>query len=279
MIIPPGAPAQTVGISESDAVVTGVGPLTGCRRVERVLVNMTHTWTGDIGLFLISPAGTVLELSTRNGGSQNDYLNTEFRDDAAIFITDGNPPFTGTFRPEGRQQDINNPNNFDPLGTFTLANSFAGENADGTWTFLVNDYVALDVGEILNWEIEFSGDPNGTIDVDLGPDLSVCGSDPTILNATVNPPDPSATYSWSTGESTPSISVSPGSPTTYTVTVTSGGCTDVDEILVTPGSGNPVTITSPTASICAGESVTLTASGGGPGATYNWSTGDRKSVV
>ncbi|MEL6392111.1 MAG: proprotein convertase P-domain-containing protein, partial [Bacteroidota bacterium] len=273
MIIPPGAPAQTVGISESDAVVTGVGPLTGCRRVERVLVNMNHTWTGDIGLFLISPAGTVLELSTRNGGSQNDYLNTEFRDDAAIFITDGNPPFTGTFRPEGRQQDINNPNNFDPLGTFTLANSFAGENADGTWTFLVNDYVALDVGEILNWEIEFSGDPNGTIDVDLGPDLSVCGSDPTILNATVNPPDPSATYSWSTGESTPSISVSPGSPTTYTVTVTSGGCTDVDEILVTPGSGNPVTITSPTASICAGESVTLTASGGGPGATYNWSTG------
>ncbi|MEM8584256.1 MAG: proprotein convertase P-domain-containing protein [Bacteroidota bacterium] len=279
VIVPPGAPSVTVGISESDAVVTGVGPLTGCLRVERVLVNMTHTWTGDIGLFLISPAGTVLELSTRNGGSQNDYLNTEFRDDAAIFITDGNPPFTGTFRPEGRQQDINNPNNFDPLGTFTLANTFAGENADGTWTFLVNDYVSLDVGEILNWEIEFSGDPNGNIDVDLGPDLSVCGSDPTILSATLNPADPGATYSWSTGESTPSISVNPSTPTTYEVTVTSGGCTATDEITVSPGSGNPVTITSPDQTICAGESVTLTASGGGGGATYTWSTGQTGASI
>ncbi|MEM7571706.1 MAG: proprotein convertase P-domain-containing protein [Bacteroidota bacterium] len=279
VIIPPGAPSQTVGISESEAVVTGVGPLTGCRQVERVLVNMTHTWTGDIGLFLISPAGTVLELSTRNGGSQNDYLNTEFRDDAAQFITDGAPPFTGTFRPEGRQQDINNPNNINALGTFTLASTFAGENADGTWTFLVNDYVAADVGEILNWEIEFSGDPNGTIDVDLGPDLSVCGSNPTVLSATVTPADPGAIYSWSTGATTPTISVTPTTPTIYSVTVTSGGCTDTDDILVTPGSGSPVTITSNPPTICAGESATLTASGGGPGATYTWSTGQSGSSI
>ncbi|MEM6398512.1 MAG: proprotein convertase P-domain-containing protein [Bacteroidota bacterium] len=277
--IPPGAPDQTVGISESDAVVSGVGPLTGCLRVERVLVNMTHTWTGDIGLFLISPAGTVLELSTRNGFSQDDYLNTEFRDDAAIFIVDGSNPFTGTFRPEGRIQDINDPFSTNPLGTFTLANSFAGENADGVWTFLVNDYVPADVGEILNWEIEFSGDPNGTFDVDLGPDQSVCGGNSVVLTPTLNPSSPGAAYSWSTGETTSTISVSPTIPTTYSVTVTSGGCTAEDEITVSPGAGNPVTITSPTQTICSGESVTLTAIGGSTGATYDWSTGQSGNSI
>ncbi|EDP69711.1 CHU large protein; uncharacterized [Flavobacteriales bacterium ALC-1] len=79
------------------------------------------------------------------------------------------------------------------------------------------------------------------------------------------------TYSWSTGETTASISVSPDVTTTYTVTGFSiNGCQSTVEILVTvveelnANAGDDV-------SICIGESITLNASGG---ITFTWNTGD-----
>lgn len=79
------------------------------------------------------------------------------------------------------------------------------------------------------------------------------------------------TYSWSTGETTSSISVSPDITTTYTVTgFSENGCQNTAEVLVTvveelnANAGEDV-------SICIGDSVTLNASGG---ISYNWNTGD-----
>jgi len=79
------------------------------------------------------------------------------------------------------------------------------------------------------------------------------------------------TYSWSTGESTSEITVSPDVTTTYTVTgFSEAGCQSVAEVVVTvvedlvANAGNDITI-------CLGESVTLNASGG---ISYTWNTGD-----
>lgn len=97
-----------------------------------------------------------------------------------------------------------------------------------------------------------------------GPDVAICEGDSTILTASGG-----TSYLWSTGATTPSITVSPGSTTTYTVTVSDGGSSDDDDVIVTV---NPL----PTANagsdvaICEGESTTLTATGGD---TYLWSTG------
>ena len=82
------------------------------------------------------------------------------------------------------------------------------------------------------------------------------------------------TYQWSGGPATSTYVVSPASTTTYTVIVTSLGCTASDNITVTV---NPL----PNANagvdqiICAGSSATLTASGGG---TYQWSGGPATST-
>jgi hypothetical protein len=65
--------------------------------------------------------------------------------------------------------------------------------------------------------------------VDLGPDEVVCPGQSLLLDATV----PGATYLWSTGAMTPTITVSPLESTTYAVSVTANGCTGTDAILLT----------------------------------------------
>lgn len=74
------------------------------------------------------------------------------------------------------------------------------------------------------------------------------------------------TYTWSTGQTTSSIVVSPTTTTTYSMFL-DNGCPGLETytVVVTP---NPtVNITAPTTSICTGGSVTLTANGAN---AYTW---------
>ena len=99
---------------------------------------------------------------------------------------------------------------------------------------------------------------------------TICSGSSTTLTASGG-----GTYAWSSGETTAAITKSPTSNTTYTVTVTSGGCTAVASRLVTVNSA-PTASISGTATICSGSSTTLTASGGG---TYSWSTGESTAAI
>jgi subtilisin-like proprotein convertase family protein len=136
-------------------------------------MDVQHTWTGDIALFLISPAGQVLELSSGNGGAADNFSITVFTDFTPLFITQGMAPFNGPFRPEGRQQNTAPPFfNTNPLGTFTFQNTFDGIDADGEWQLYINDFVAADVGIINSWSITFSS--GGTPGGNPRSDITVC---------------------------------------------------------------------------------------------------------
>lgn len=107
--------------------------------------------------------------------------------------------------------------------------------------------------------------------VNLGPDITLCGGDSTVLSAGAG----YAGYLWSTGATTSSISAS--APGTYSVTVTSNaGCTGSDAVLVSV-SPNPSVNLGPDTTICSGNSVTLDAGGGF--ASYLWSTGATTSAI
>jgi hypothetical protein len=84
-----------------------------------------------------------------------------------------------------------------------------------------------------------------------------------------------ASYLWSNGRTSATISVSPTTTTSYTVTVTNGNCsaTGRTTVNVTPG---PMVTTSLDLTICAGESPTIAASGTGP---FRWSTGATTSSL
>ncbi len=107
----------------------------------------------------------------------------------------------------------------------------------------------------------------GVANANAGPDVTICTSQSTVLNATGG-----VTYVWTpaTGLSCTTCAnptANPTSTTTYTVTVTdASGCTGTDVITVTV-SPPPVPTISPNTAICLGDSANLTASGG---ATYSW---------
>lgn len=102
--------------------------------------------------------------------------------------------------------------------------------------------------------------PNTTICPGQGATLTVSGG---------------SNYLWSNGQTTSSITLTPGTTTTYSVVASAGACSDtaVATITVNPG---PMVNAGMDITACTGTAVTLTASGG---AGYSWSSGQTTSSV
>ncbi len=123
-----------VDLATQTSTVSASG-LTGTITDVNVRVNITHTFDGDLDVFLIAPDGTRVELFTDVGGSGANFVDTVLDTQAATAITAGAAPFTGTFRPEGSLNTLN------------------GKTANGTWTLEVKDDATGDIGTINNWSV------------------------------------------------------------------------------------------------------------------------------
>jgi len=99
---------------------------------------------------------------------------------------------------------------------------------------------------------------------------NLCSGQSTTLTASGG-----STFSWSTGQSSAVIIVSPTSNTTYSVTVHSGSCADSTSITVNVIQ-TPTASVTPNITICSGQIATLSANGGG---NYSWSNGNTTSSV
>ena len=105
---------------------------------------------------------------------------------------------------------------------------------------------------------------------------AICAGGSSVLTASGCP----GTYVWSTGETGPSITVSPASTTTYDVEcVLGGGNSNAITVQVTvyPIPSSPALASSLGFAICAGQSTVLTASG--CNGTYTWSTGEQGASI
>jgi hypothetical protein len=102
---------------------------------------------------------------------------------------------------------------------------------------------------------------------------SVCAGNSTTLTVSGN----ASTYSWNTGATTASVSVSPTLTTNYTVTGTNA-CGSVTAVTSVSVSNNP-TLSLPASTVaCGGGSVTLMATGTGV-TSYSWNTGATTSSI
>ncbi|MBK8196227.1 MAG: hypothetical protein IPK76_24655 [Lewinellaceae bacterium] len=161
-----------------------------------VQLNMTHTFDADLDIFLEAPGGsstplTVLapqriELSTDNGGGNDNYTNTVFCDAAATLISAGAAPFTGIFRPEGTTAVSCDPDGAGALTAYagniaTLGAFTAGQN--GVWKLRIFDDVGGDAGTMLGWSISF-GDPTCSFSGVTLPAITIPGVDPAVCGAT-----------------------------------------------------------------------------------------------
>lgn len=131
--------------------VSGLGPSIDCSTLglQSVCIKLNHTWDGDLDIYLIAPDLTVIELSTDNGGSGDNYGNGAAGNGgvwtcfdmtgAAGLITGGAAPFQNTYIPEGDLGLVNN-----------------GQNPNGNWQLRVTDDACGDVGIINAWSITFA---------------------------------------------------------------------------------------------------------------------------
>ena len=141
LITPTGvAVSSTIGVS-------GVQPLTlGAGVIRAVCMNIDHNWDDDLDVFLQSPGGQFIELTTDNGGNGNDYIETCFTEGASTPINFPGPfapatatPFTGDWLPEGLWGDL-----------------YDGEfPTNGEWQLLVIDDANGFTGSLLDWTITF----------------------------------------------------------------------------------------------------------------------------
>lgn len=183
----------------------------GEAQIESVCVNIDHKYDADVEIFLRSPAGTIIELSTNNGGSANDYINTCFTASAPASITTGSPPFTGEWQPE------------------ESFNAFNGEDIDGTWTLLVSDASNGFRGEIKDWTITFDIKNGLSYNWEPNPDLSC-----TIC------PDPEVTPSSFPATYTVEITDDFGCIINDTIVITEAAGFDAPEVVCTPGGNTSV---------------------------------------
>ncbi len=115
------------------------------------------------------------------------------------------------------------------------------------------------------------------IDVDAGPDTSLCNATPITINTIVTGGVEPYSYIWSTGAQTPSITVSPTTTTSYIVAVTDpcGSPTGFDTVTIYLPSGLPLsTSRTPDLNLCSGDPamIGVTANDGSLPYSYVWTT-------
>ncbi len=127
---PPSNPYNaTIGINSIETTVVS-DPLID---IVEVCIDFQTNFLSDVSIYLQAPNGTIIELTTNNGGTSDFYTNTCFTPSAVTPITSGTTPFTGTYQIEGNWADL------------------IGAPINGDWTLLVSDDSGISAFGNLNW--------------------------------------------------------------------------------------------------------------------------------
>ncbi len=195
---------------------------------------ITHTFAADLDITLTSPAGTVVTITTDNGGGGVNVFNGTVWDDNA-----------GTANPPGPVTD----NAFvsgvveTPLVPEEAMGAFIGEDPNGTWTLTITDDAGGDTGTLNSWSLNIVTSLCGAACTITCPANITKSNDPNQCGAVVTYPAPTTTGTCGTVTCSPaSGSFFPRGTTTVTCTGSSGGnCT----FTVTVNDTQPPTITCP----------------------------------
>ncbi len=110
-------------------------PNTGTVSKVAVVLNIPHTWDSDVDISLVPPNGLTYDLSSDNGGSDDNYTNTVFSSDSANPITSGAAPFTGVYAPE------------------TSFSTLLGSSSAGNWQLTVADDASIGAGQLAGYKL------------------------------------------------------------------------------------------------------------------------------
>jgi subtilisin-like proprotein convertase family protein len=132
-------PILDVTTQSSTIAVAGLGTY-----LDKVTLytQITHTYGADLDITLTSPAGTVVKVTTDNGGSfDNVYGATLFDPGSTVNITDYvfvNLVAAPVLGPEGSFEN------------------FVGQDPNGVWTLTITDDLGADVGNMSRWDLNIT---------------------------------------------------------------------------------------------------------------------------
>lgn len=108
-----------------------------------VCLTVMHTWLSDFEVSIVAPDGTTALLFSGIGWDTDSMNGTCLEQNAALSITQGEPPFAGSFRPMGPMGMVNN-----------------GQVGNGIWHLRVRDtYPFADEGTIVDFSLTFNTSP------------------------------------------------------------------------------------------------------------------------
>jgi hypothetical protein len=151
----------------SSIAVGGLGTVTD---VNITVHAFNHTQPDDVGLVLVAPGGQALELMNAVGDDTNAIdVDFTFDDSAIAQLPSVGALSTGTYKPTsydhllypppGPGLSYSSPGP-DGGGTATLASTFNGIAANGTWSLFVRDFYDMDSGSIrYGWALDLTATP------------------------------------------------------------------------------------------------------------------------
>lgn len=150
------------------------------------------------------------------------------------------------------------------LSNPSISNPVANPTATTTYVVSANTSCGLATASVVV-------DVQSSLTPSISGNTSICAGGSTSLTAAGG-----STYSWSNGSTATSITVSPTTNTTYTLSAMNGSCTGTASIAVNVTSNITAAIVPGNSTICPGSPMTLTASGG---SSYSWSTTETTATI
>jgi Peptidase family M28/Secretion system C-terminal sorting domain len=164
-------------ITCSNSVPRLIGPMQNIRDTINITGNgiifdydlnltINHSHDSSLYIWLERPGSSAIPLSTANGGSGQNYINTTFDDEASMSITQGIPPFAGSFRPES------------PLS------SYDNLPMHGEWVLRIFNYSQTITGQLVSWCLNFDYyDPIGIVNNQIPVKCSLSQNYPNPFNS------------------------------------------------------------------------------------------------
>jgi subtilisin-like proprotein convertase family protein len=266
----PASVATPQPVPDSGTLTTSVNVnLPGNPKALTVVPGMylRHPSPGQLILKLTSPSGSVVTLSSNNGGNNVDLFNgTLWYDQASKMVTENPPTFVSGI-PEPQ------------LSPESGLDAFRGESVNGTWTLTIQDGTAGGTGTLDGWELMIDAfDCCGNPAPNPGSNSPICEGSTLILTADTVA---GGTYLWtgpngftSTAQNPIIVGATPAASGTYYVSITANGCTGAPQGVVVQVDARPsATITAPV-SVCGDSQGNIaTVPDAGAGATYAWTLG------